>query len=171
MSDRRDAPRDARRDARRLIAAALVALAAGGAGADAAEIGTPRQSPIATLLYQNFPNPFPGAGVAAANAALAAGAPATCIWFDLGRPSPVRLEVYTLRGDRVRVLLPSPALSGVLPANRYGRAPGGGVTGCDPQLTWDGRADDGRIVPAGVYLLRLQADGASQVRKIVFRGR
>ena len=127
--------------------------------------------PAATLLYQNFPNPFPGTGVAAANAMRAAGAPATCIWFDLGRPSRVRLEVYTLAGDLVRVLLPSPELTGVLPADRYGREPGGAERGCDPRLTWNGTGDDGRVVPAGVYLLRLQADGASQVRKVVFRGR
>jgi len=149
----------------------VLLLAAAGVALLAATGRAAPQTPIATLLYQNFPNPFPGTGTAAATAALAAGAPATCIWFDLGRPSPVRLEVYTLRGDRVRVLLPSSALSGVLPADRYGRAPGGANAGCAAALTWDGTADDGRVVPAGVYLLRLQADGASQVRKVVFRGR
>ena len=33
------------------------------------------------------------------------------------------------------------------------------------------RGDDGEIVPAGVYLLRLRAAGVESVKKVVFRGR
>jgi len=80
--------------------------------------------PPTTLLYQNFPNPFP-----------AGGRDSTCIWFDLA-----------------------------------GRGGAGGPT-CDPRLMWDGRADDGRVVPAGVYLYKLTARGVIQFRRIVFRGR
>ncbi|MFL5574547.1 MAG: hypothetical protein ACJ79S_01030, partial [Gemmatimonadaceae bacterium] len=143
-----------------LAAAPAAARAQGGAGTqDGGE-------PAATLLYQNFPNPFP------ASAAAAAGGLGTCIWFDLGRPGPVRVELFTLRGDRVRTLVPGPGfLAAALPAGRYGRAAAGSNSGCDPRLAWDGTADDGRVVPPGVYLLRLRADGTSQVKKVVFRGR
>lgn len=159
----------------RVVAAATVVLLLGAlapARSGSAESRAERAAqPTATLLYQNFPNPFPGTGAAAANAARAAGGPATCIWFDLGRPTPVRLAVYSISGDPVRHILPAATMDGVLRPDRYGRDPGGGDRGCDPRLTWDGRGDDGRLVPPGVYLLRLEADGASQVRKIVFRGR
>jgi hypothetical protein len=148
---------------------ATLLLAGALAAAPAAAQGAGANAPAATLLYQNFPNPFPARG--AGSAAPAAGGAATCIWFDIGRPGPVRLELYTLRGDRVRTLVPGPAIAGVLPAGRYGRGTDGSNSGCDPRLSWDGTAEDGRLVPPGVYLVRLSADGASQVRKVVFRGR
>jgi len=115
-------------------------------------------APPATLLYQNFPNPFPGPG----------GAP-TCLWFDLAGPTSVELDILDLRGRLVRRLLPAPQMSGTLAAGRYGRGPPGTAT-CDPSLTWDGRAEDGRTVPAGVYLARLRAGAAVQFKRLVFRG-
>ena len=64
------------------------------------------------------------------------------------------------------------ALPGQLEPGRYGRASELDGTGCDPKLQWDGTADDGRVVPAGVYLLRFKADGqAETMKKILFRGR
>jgi hypothetical protein len=58
----------------------------------------------------------------------------------------------------------------VLPAGRYGRgSPGGGL--CDPRLAWDGRADDGQWLPAGVYLYKLKVAGVIQFKRIVFHGR
>lgn len=116
-------------------------------------------APPATVLYQNFPNPFPTAAQAA-----------TCIWFDLPQSSAVTLEILDLRGGIVRHLLPEETFPIVLPAGRYGRgSPGGGL--CDPRLAWDGRADDGRWLPGGVYLYKLKAGGVIQFKRIVFRGR
>jgi hypothetical protein len=116
-------------------------------------------APPATLLYQNFPNPFPTATRAT-----------TCIWFDLAQPGQVELEVLNLRGGVVRRLLPSPDFPAILPVGRYGRgAPGDGL--CDPRLAWDGRADDGQWVPAGVYLYKLKFSGVIQFKRIVYRGR
>ena len=69
---------------------------------------------------------------------------------------------------------------GVVPAllpffvleRHYGRASEIDGRGCDPRLQWDGTADNGRIVPAGVYLLRFMADGqAETMKKILFLGR
>jgi len=136
------------------------------AGADTSRVSAPAtfvvldaSAPPATLLYQNFPNPFPTSTRAA-----------TCIWFDLASPSAVVLEILDLRGGVVRRLLPSLNFPGVLPAGRYGRgAAGSGL--CDPQFGWDGRADDGRSLPAGVYLYKLKAGGVIQFKRIVYRGR
>jgi len=115
--------------------------------------------PTSTLLYQNFPNPFP-----------AAGRDSTCIWFDLPIAGSVELDILDLRGNPVRHFVPGPDFPGVLPPGRYGRgSTGGGI--CDPRLMWDGRADDGHPLPAGVYLAKLKAPGLIVFKRIVFRGK
>lgn len=116
--------------------------------------------PVATLLYQSFPNPFPRGSV-----------DATCIWFDLREPSLVRLEIFDIRANPVRRIIPGAALPATLPSGRYGRASDSSEGGCDPRFTWDGTADDGRMVSPGVYLVRLTAGGQALTRRIVFRGR
>jgi len=115
-------------------------------------------APPATLLYQNFPNPFP-----------AYGRDSTCVWLDIATPGQTELDVLDLRGDIVRRLIPNVELSGVLPPGRYGRGAAGGPT-CDSHLTWDGRADDGRVVPAGVYILRLRSGATVLFKRLVFLG-
>ena len=115
--------------------------------------------PTSTLLYQNFPNPFP-----------AAGRDSTCLWFDLPLAGAVELDILDLRGAPVRHFVPGPDFPGVLPPGRYGRgSTGGGI--CDPRLMWDGRADDGHPLPAGVYLAKLKAPGLIVFKRIVFRGK
>jgi hypothetical protein len=118
--------------------------------------------PPATILFQNFPNPFPNERV-----------DATCIWFDLRQQSVVQLQVLDLRGNHVRSLIPGPAFpaGAAFAAGRYGRASEGSNAGCDPRLSWDGTDDAGRTVPTGVYLIRLRADGAETFRKALFKGR
>lgn len=116
--------------------------------------------PLATLLYQNFPNPFP-----------TATASSTCVWFDLNRAAAVNLDVYDLQGRHVRTIIPGEGGPLLFAAGRHGRDAGrGGAGACNGTIRWDGRGRDGRFVPAGVYLLRLRADGAESVKKIVFRG-
>jgi hypothetical protein len=114
-------------------------------------------APAATLLYQNFPNPFPSATSST-----------TCIWFDLAEGGPTTLEVHDLRGSRVRRIFPRAGESVQLAAGRYGRGAGG--AGCDGRFTWDGTGSDGRRAPSGVYLLRLRTADDALVRKIVFTG-
>ena len=110
---------------------------------------------LATLLYQNFPNPFPTATTRT-----------TCVWFDLGGLTSVRLEVRDLRGNLVRRVFPAGGALAILPGGQYGRA----GAGCDARFAWDGRADDGRFAPAGVYLLRLQTSRDVLIRKMLWRG-
>ena len=118
--------------------------------------------PRTTLLYQNFPNPFPASGIFN-----------TCVWFDIARASDVTLEVLDIRGNVVRTLVPSPQVPSLHQAGRYGRGTGDlpNGFGCDGRYTWDGFASDGTVVPPGVYLLRMRADGAELVRRMLFLGR
>lgn len=117
--------------------------------------------PTATLLYQNFPNPFP-----------ANGRDATCLWFDVATTGVVELDIVDLRGNPVRRFVPGPDFPAILDAGRYGRGTGGSSSGiCDSRLMWDGRADDGHLLPAGVYLAKLKAPGLLVFKRIVFRGK
>ena len=116
--------------------------------------------PLVTLLYQNFPNPFP-----------TATSSSTCVWFDLHVPDRVRLDVFDLSGRHVSNIIPGPRGISQYPAGRHGRVAGGATaTGCNGDIQWDGRGTNGEVVTAGVYLLRLQAGGVQSVKKIVFRG-
>ncbi len=117
--------------------------------------------PPVTLLFQNFPNPFPNPAV---------GEPTTCFWFDLAHPGVVRLEILDVRGHLVRTLIPSDPFPEPLPAGRYGR-PGGAASGrCDRNLQWDGRAEDGRDVLRGLYLAKLTTPDGVFFKRIVYLG-
>jgi subtilisin family serine protease len=117
--------------------------------------------PATTLLYQNFPNPFPNA---------ATGLESTCIWFDLAQEGEVRLEVFDLRGRLVRRLAPSSSVPERLPPGRYGRPAADAPGTCDRRFSWDGRDDTGGFVRAGAYVYRLTAPGFSDTRHVIFRG-
>jgi hypothetical protein len=114
--------------------------------------------PTATLFYQNFPNPFP-----------TPYARSTCFWFDLGLETSVSIEVFDLRGNRVRRVFPTANDDPVLKASRYGRAAVESDSGCDPRFSWDGTSDERRRLPAGVYLVRFRAGAFQAVKKIVLK--
>jgi len=141
----------------------MTALAGRAGAQDRSAVQDPPSAPGApprvTLLYQNFPNPFPTAESAT-----------TCVWFDLRDAADVRLDVYDLRGNHVRSIVPAAEIGGAMPAGRYGRATPGAGSGCDPRFAWDARASDGRTVPAGVYLLRMRAGTIDMTRKMLYRG-
>jgi hypothetical protein len=120
---------------------------------------TGEASPPLTILYQNFPNPFPDAET---------GTWWTRIWFDLARSSVVDLAVYDLRGRLVRRLVPASGCGPVeLPPGLYGRDQHDDSDPC-VTLHWDGKGDGGREAPPGVYLLRLRAGGVEEVRRVVY---
>ncbi len=73
----------------------------------------------------------------------------TELWFRLARAEGVRLTVHDATGRRVRQLW-------------SGRAEAG-----DQRVEWDGRGEDGREVPAGVYLARLEREGASVTTRVL----
>ncbi len=117
-------------------------------------------APTVTLLYQNFPNPFPTPTSAT-----------TCIWFDLHRPTDATVTVHDIRGGLVRTIVPHGTLSGGFLPGRYGRGVVGSNTGCDLRFAWDGQGDDGKVAPTGVYLIRLKTDYSVSFKRALYRGR
>jgi hypothetical protein len=80
------------------------------------------------------------------------------------------LTIYDLRLRRVRSIVPGAIGDGSLAAGAYGRAVDV-QSGCDTRLSWDGRDDNGRFVPPGVYIAEFKADGRSiTTKKILFKG-
>ena len=75
-------------------------------------------------LDQNMPNPFN---------------PSTVIGYTLPEAGPVRLAIYNLLGQEVRVLVDQPMEAGSFTA------------------TWDGKDELGRRMASGIYLYRIQA--------------
>ena len=118
--------------------------------------------PTTTLLYQNFPNPFPSPVSFS-----------TCFWFDVGEPGArISLDILDLRGNPVTTVIPAADGQELFPPGRYGRGAPGIGSNCDNRFVWDGTARDGRTVAPGVYLARFRADGgAPTIRRILFRGR
>jgi hypothetical protein len=119
------------------------------------------EAPATTLLFQNFPNPFPNRSLALST---------TCIWFDVAQAGSVSLDVFDVRGRLVRRLVPSDQVPGRLDAGRYGRPAGDALGTCDPRFAWDGRDETGAYVRPGVYLYRLSAPGFRDTKRIVFLG-
>ena len=118
--------------------------------------------PTTTILYQNFPNPFPSPS-----------AFATCFWFDVGEPGArISLDVLDLRGNLVRTIIPGDdRIADFLPG-RYGRGIPGLGNNCDNRFVWNGTSNDGRTVARGAYLLRFVENNKAPVfRKIIFQGR
>jgi subtilisin family serine protease len=145
----------------------VIARAAGGM-ADTVEstapfVVTSDSMPPATLLYQNFPNPFPRDDL---------GRATTSIWFDLAESVPVELSVHDQRGRLVRRLIPaSPGCAPViLGPGQFGRgAPTAYTSDCEDINTfWDGTDANGDTVPRGVYILRLRAGAAVEYRHMIF---
>lgn len=75
--------------------------------------------------------------------------PRTSIAFTLATDATARLAVHDVRGARVRTLV-----SGPLPAGRH-------------EAVWDGRDDEGRALPSGAYIARLEAGGTTSTEKLV----
>ncbi len=104
----------------------------------------PPPPPEALALDQNFPNPFRmGQQTTIPFTVPAAGG---------GSGARVELIVYNVLGQRVRTLVDGDIIAG------------------EQAATWDGQADSGVSVPAGVYVVRLVASGAERtIRVLVVR--
>jgi Tol biopolymer transport system component len=74
--------------------------------------------------------------------------PKTRITFSLARSGPVQLDVHDVRGRRIRRLT-----TGDLSAGEH-------------TVVWDGTDDSGRGQAAGVYFVRLQAQGGALTHKV-----
>ena len=94
----------------------------------------PQARPLGYGLFQNTPNPF---------------RVSTRIDFALAREGLVALEVYDVKGRRVRTLLAE------------SRGPG------NHSAVWNGLDEGGREVSPGVYFYMLKADNQTTIRKMV----
>lgn len=90
--------------------------------------------PLGFTLHQNYPNPFN---------------PTTNISFSLSKPSNVRLEIFNIRGEKVRSL-----------TNGYFNA--GYWT-----AVWNGKNDNGLSAPSGMYMYRMIAGTGIQVKNML----
>jgi hypothetical protein len=86
------------------------------------------------VLKQNYPNPFN---------------PSTELVFSLARTSDIRLTVYNVLGQEVKLL-----------------AEGTFTTG-DHTVVWDGQDNTGRAVSSGVYFYRLSAENFVTEKKML----
>ena len=76
---------------------------------------------------------------------------ATTATFVLAGPTAIELAVYAVTGSRVRTLT-----AGTWPAGTH-------------RLSWDGRDDENRLLPAGLYWFRLAAGARTRVAGVVRR--
>lgn len=116
-------------------AASISLLQSTGTAVDEREIA--HDIPNGFALAQNYPNPF------------ARSVTATTIHFALPQATHTELAVFTLQGERVRVLTAQ-----TLPTGSY-------------NFKWDGRDDAGRPLASGTYLYRLQAGEISLSRALL----
>lgn len=100
-------------------------------GSDADDPGIPVAR---TELNGNMPNPFN---------------PETTILFAVKNPEHVRLEIFNIRGQIVRVLVDSDMPSG------------------HHNVVWNGRDDNGKPVSSGVYYYRMRAGSYIGTRKML----
>ena len=85
-------------------------------------------------LFQNYPNPFN---------------PSTTITYELPKSSHVRLTVYNILGERIRVLLDKRQSSG-----RH-------------QVLWNGHDEQGRMVSSGIYIYKIDTGDFQQAQKMI----
>jgi hypothetical protein len=85
-------------------------------------------------LFQNYPNPFNST---------------TLISYTLSRRAQVRLEVFNIAGQLVKVLVDGEQAAG------------------EHRVSWGGEDSKGRTMPSGIYLYKLSIEGNVQVKKMV----
>ncbi len=90
--------------------------------------------PEAYELMPNYPNPFN---------------PETQIQYALPEAAEVRLRIFNVLGQEVKVLVATYQEAGI------------------QEVSWDGRNDRNEMVPSGIYFYRLEANGFAQSRKMI----
>jgi len=91
------------------------------------------EMPLEFALEQNYPNPFN---------------PATTIKFQMPAAESVRLVVYNILGQKVRILVDERLEAGY------------------HQVHWDGLSDQGQQLASGIYIYRIEAGNFTVVRKM-----
>ncbi|MDP2173163.1 MAG: T9SS type A sorting domain-containing protein [Candidatus Cloacimonadaceae bacterium] len=89
---------------------------------------------LSGLSLYNYPNPFN---------------PSTTICYRIPESGRVKLSIYNLKGQLVRILLNEPKQSG------------------NHQLIWNGDDQAGNMVSSGVYFTRIESNGKSSMHKML----
>jgi hypothetical protein len=87
-----------------------------------------------TKLSQNFPNPFN---------------PSTTIKYSLGTDGPVSVDIYNVRGQRIRTLVDENQIAG------------------NHQVVWNGLDNSNRQVSSGIYFCRMSTNGKTEMKKML----
>jgi len=87
-----------------------------------------------TSIFQNYPNPFN---------------PTTKISYYLEKPGTVKLEIYNLLGQKVKILVDNYQSAG------------------QHSIVWNGRDKNNRKVPSGVYFYMLKTENKVYTRKML----
>ena len=119
----------------RPLTAAEVQALHGGPKPGAAREAVPREAALSSGLEPNVPNPFNTS---------------TWIPYRLAVPGHVRLEIYNLLGQRVRILVDEFQAAGTYRPH------------------WDARGQRGAAVAAGVYLAQLVHTGGVHTRRLLY---
>ncbi len=89
--------------------------------------------PRPDLMLSSYPNPFRTSAI---------------IGFSLPKSSEASLEIFNLKGQKIRTLHSALLAKG------------------EHSFAWDGKTDKGEPLPGGIYLCRLKGNGFSSVRKL-----
>ncbi len=101
---------------------------------DVAPKQSPKTLPTQYKLSQNYPNPFN---------------PETTIQYSIPKKSDVTLEIFNLKGQKIKTLV-----SKTQQAGSY-------------SIVWDSRTEQGTICPSGLYLYKITACEFIDVKKIM----
>ena len=112
----------------------IISFSLGQPQAKPAARGNDGPLPIEYALYDNYPNPFNSA---------------TTIHFSVAEAGNVKLTIYNILGQQVRLLT-----NETRPAGRY-------------SIRWDGRNAQGGPIASGVYFYRLEANDYIEVKKML----
>jgi hypothetical protein len=85
-------------------------------------------------MMQNYPNPFN---------------PETKISFNVNRKADISLEIYNLKGQKIRTLLDVSLAKG------------------QHQIIWDGKDDKGLNAGSGVYIYKMKSGSHSEIKKMI----
>ena len=99
----------------------------------------PERLPVRTQLLPNYPNPFN---------------PETWIPFELSQDSRVKLTIYDVTGNVVRVI-------------SVGYMQAGSYVGQSKAIYWDGRTDLGEPVASGTYFYTLTTHDYTSTQKMI----
>lgn len=90
--------------------------------------------PESHSLNQNYPNPFN---------------PSTTIEYRLAAPARVRLSIFNILGQRVRILVDQTQSTG------------------EYRVLWNGTDDTGKTLGSGLYFYRLDTETRVETRRMV----